>query len=64
MDYFMIGVMLSAFSAVIYYFEADIFQTVQTRTPPPLPRQHLWIVKVFSSNYNCDQYTYIDNITP
>lgn len=24
---------------------------------------HLWTVEVFSSNYSCDQYTHIDNIT-
>lgn len=25
--------------------------------------QHAWTVEVFSSNYSCDQYSHIDNIT-
>ena len=51
MDYFVIRVMLSAFCVVIYYVAANS-KTTHRRT-----------AEVFSSNYSCDQYAHIDNIT-
>lgn len=52
MDYFMIRVMLSVFCAAIYFIK----HLLNSKTI------HLRTVKVFSSNYSCDQYTHIDNI--